>query len=183
MLFTYVHHKEYSNTSWDVAHLYEHLVTHAFQSYLNSLNIYPGLIGHVSGDTFEHIVFLNATFYNKQVADAYERFLATSILVDIPSIAQILLEIEAEEKVTFTIRDKAKFDEQLRSITTEPWISNDSLASRFVDETAAPEIVLRAKRTAEEFRDGVVGIYADVDDLDNDEQTLFLRVCHERDRG
>lgn len=176
MLYTYIHHKEYSGASWDVAHLYEHLVTYSFQSYLKSLTIHPGLIGHISGDTFEHAVFLNATFYDQRVADAYEYFLTTPSLVGISSIPQVLLEIEAEEKAILVLQDKVKFEDQLQSLITEPWIDDASLESGLIDETPTAEEIFRVKRAAKEYRDTVVGIYVDTNELDSDEQTLFLRL-------
>lgn len=176
MLYTYIHHKEYSGASWDVAHIYEHLVTRSFQSYLESLNIHPGLVGHVSGDTFEHVVFLNATFYDRQIADAYEHFLATPELIDITFVPQALLECETEEKVSFTLQDKAKLDEQLQALITELWTNNDSISQTFINETADAEEIFQTKRVAKEFRDVNVGIYVDSDDLDEKEQALFLRL-------
>ncbi|HMI09192.1 MAG TPA: hypothetical protein VK497_02230 [Candidatus Saccharimonadales bacterium] len=176
MLHTYIHHKEYSGASWDVAHIYEHLVTRSFHAYLESLNIHPGFIGHISGDTFERIIFLNATFYSQQIADAYKHFLAKSELVDISFVPQMLLECETEEKVIFTLQDKVKFNEQLRTLVAEPWVNNDSVPQSFINETTNPEILLQVKRAAKEFRDVSVGVYVDVNDLDNEEQVLFLRL-------
>lgn len=176
MLYTYIHHKEYQNASWDVAHLYEHLVTRSFQSYLESLGLHPGLIGHVSGDTFEHIVFLNATFYDKRVADAYEHFLTAPKLIDLSITPQALLEIETEERITLGLQDQAKFDVQLEWLIEKPWINNTSISSGFINETTNSTDVFLVKRTAKEFRDVTVGIYADTSDLDNDEQTLLLRL-------
>lgn len=176
MLYTYVHHKEYSNVSQDMAHLYEHLVIYSFHSYLESLGIHPGLIGSVNGDTFEHVAFLNVTFYEKRVADAYVHFLTSSKLVDTTLIPQMLLECESEDRVTFTLRGGAEFDRQLNSLTAMPWMSNDLEATHFVDETPTAEIVLEAKRSAKEFKDIALGFYADSAALDQSEQTLFLRL-------
>jgi hypothetical protein len=176
MLYTYIHHKEYADASWDVAHVYEHLITRSFQSYLESLNINPGLIGHVSGDTFEHIIFLNATFYDQQVADAYEHFLTKPELIDTSYISQMLLECEAEEKISLVFQDKVKFDEQLQALITELWTNNDSISQTFTNETASVEDIFEIKRAAKESRDVSVGVYVDVDSMDGEERALFLRL-------
>lgn len=176
MLYTYVHHKEYSNVSQDVAHFYEHLVIFSFHSYLESLGIHPGLIGSVNGDMFEHIVFLNATFYEKKVADAYEHFLTSPELIDTSLISQMLVECETEDRVTFIMHDEVEFNRQLDSLIEMPWVSNDSATAHFVDESSTAKAVLEAKQSAKEFRDIALGFYADSDALDQDEQTLFLRL-------
>lgn len=177
MLYTYVHHKEYSGASWDVAHLYEHLITHSFQKYLEFLNIEPGLIGNTSGDAFEHVIFLGATFYDKRVADAYEHFLKTPSLVDTSLIPQMLLEIETEDREILTLQDKTAFDAQLALLLAGPWVDNGLIASSVVDESfAPPESPFTSVRSAKDFRDVVVGMYANIDDLDNEEQTLLLRL-------
>ena len=176
MLYTYVHHKEYSDASWDIAHIYEHLVTRSFQSYLESLNIHPGLIGHVSGDTFEHIIFLNATFYDQRVADAYEHFLAKPELINTSYIPQMLAECESEEKVVLSLQDKTKLNEQLHALIATPWMNNKSVSQISVDETANAEAIFEAKRAAKEFHDVSVGVYVDLNDLDDTDQVLFLRL-------
>ncbi len=177
MLYTYIHHKEYKGASWDVAHLYEHLVTRSFQSHLESLGVNPGLIGSLSGDTFEHIIFLNATFYDKSVADTYEHFMKTSAPTDSSFIPQALREIESEEKETFTLARDGEFDSQLASLAALPWVDNAKTASGVVDEsTTLPDAPFVIKRSAKDFRDIVVSTYVKSDDLDEDGQVLFLRL-------
>jgi len=176
MLYTYVHHKEYKGLSQTVAHIYEHLVIHSFHAYLESLGIHPGLIGSVSGETFEHVIFLNAIFYDKEVADAYESFLASPTLVDISSIQQMILECGAEDRVTLAFEDRAVFDAQLDSLIKIPWTNNSLVETHYVDETSTSEAVFQAKRTAKDFKDVALGFYAATDTLDQDEQTLFLRL-------
>lgn len=177
MLYTYVHHKEYSGASWDVAHLYEHIVTRSFQKYLESLDIQPGLIGNTSGDTFEHVIFLNATFYDRRVADAYEYFLKTPSLIDASLIPQMLLEIETEDREILTLQDQTEFDAQLTSLLVSPWTNNALVTSGIVDESSySPDSPYTAKRSAKDFRDIVVSAYVDIGDLDDGEQTLFLRL-------
>jgi len=177
MLYTYVHHKEYSGASWDVAHLYEHLVTRSFQRYLESLDIQPGLIGNTSGDTFEHVIFLNATFYDRRIADAYEHFLKTPSLIDASLIPQMLLEIETEDREILTLQDQTEFDTQLTSLLASPWTNNTLVTSVVIDESShSPDSPYIAKKSAKDFRDIIVGTYVDIDDLDDDEQILFLRL-------
>lgn len=176
MLYTYIHHKKYSHVSWNVAHLYEHLATRSFQSYVKTLGINPGLIGHVSGETFEHIIFLNATFYDKRVAEAYRDFLSMHDLIDMSSIPQVLLEIEGEEKVILMVKNKTKFDTQLQSLIEQPWVDNSLILAEVIDESESSEEVFEIKRMANAFRDVVVGVYANVNDLSENEQVLLLRL-------
>jgi hypothetical protein len=175
MLYTYIHHKEYEGVSQDVAHIYEHLVIYSFHAYLESLGIHPGLIGSVNGNTFEHIVFIHTSFYDKQVADAYEHFLRSPELVDLTLIPRMLLECEAEDKVTFTLQDRDKFNAQLKSLIAMTWVNNDSVVAYSIDETSTPEVVLQTKRAAKDFRNIALGYYVENDALDQDEQTFFLR--------
>jgi hypothetical protein len=176
MLYTYVHHKEYNGLSQTVAHIYEHLVIHSFHAHLESLNIHPGLIGSVSGETFEHVIFLNAIFYDKKVSDTYESFLASPTLVDIASLQQMILECETEDKVALTLEDRVMFDRQLDSLMSTPWTNNSLVETHYVDETSTSEAIFQTKRTAKDFKDVALGFYADTDALDQDEQTLFLRL-------
>lgn len=177
MLYTYIHHKEYKDASWDVAHLYEHLVTRSFQSHLESLGIHPGLIGSVSGDTFEHVIFLQAIFYDKQVAEAYKHFLEMPSLTDSSFIPQMLLEIEIENKEHLNMKDKSELESQLGSLSATPWMNNAAITNRIVDEsTTLPDAPFVIKRSAKDFRDIVVSTYAKSDDLDENEQILFLRL-------
>lgn len=179
MRYSYIHQKEYSETSWDVAHLYEHLFTYAFQSYLQSIGLHPGVSGSISGDTFEHIIFINAIYYDKRVADAYNYFLSTPTLVNTSFTSQALLEIETEEKITLTTKNKARLDAQLHSLILKPWMENTSLPSNTILDTkitSTPEEVFEVNRTAKKYRDVIVGIYADINRLDDSEQVLFLRL-------
>jgi hypothetical protein len=176
MLFTYVHRKEYANVSQDIAHLYEHLVIYSFQLHLKSLGIYPGLIGSISGETFEQVIFLNATFYDQRVADAYKHFLIAPQSVDAALIPQMLAECEVEDGVTFEIQDKDEMNVQLNSLVAMSWVDNDFAVSHFIDETKVPEVALNTKRTAKEFRDISLGFYFESEALDQDEETLFLRL-------
>lgn len=177
MLYTYIHHKEYKGASWDVAHLYEHLVTISFQSYLESLGMHPGLVGNTSGDTFEQVVFLRATFYDKHVANAYEHFLTAPSLINTSYTPQALAEIETEEQESFSLRNKKEFDAQLALLISSPWVDNSQAKSTEIDESSLlPQSPFATKKSAKDFQDVVVAIYADNSNLDEDEQTLFLRL-------
>lgn len=177
MLYTYVHHKEYKDASWDVAHLHEHLVIRSFESYLESLGIHPGFIGSVSGTTFEHIVFLNAIFYDKRVADAYVYFIKKPSLIDASFIPQMLLEIETEDREVFTLQDKPELETQLTSLLETPWVDNAATMNHTVDELPVlPDAPFVINRSAKDFRDIVVSTYAGINTLDEEEQVLFLRL-------
>lgn len=177
MLLTYVHQKEYTSASYDVAHLYEHLVIHSFYTYLESHQVQPGFIGYVGGETFEKVVFLQASFYNKRIADLYEKFLSKPIVADDSFILHALRELEAEDRVSLTVRDKASFNQQLQSLITTTWIDNNSVISSSMLEVAKlPDSPLETKKIERDFREVLVGIYAENSDLDNNERTLLLRL-------
>jgi hypothetical protein len=55
-------------------------------------------------------------------------------------------------------------------------VNNDSGVPHSVDETSVAKLAFETKKNAKEFRNVALGFYAAIDDLDQDEQMLFLRL-------
>jgi hypothetical protein len=176
MLFTYVHQKEYTAASHDVAHLYEHFAIHSFYRHLESHGIQPGLIGYVNGDTFEGIIFLHALFYDQHVASLYEKFLSKPLAVDNDLMSHVLCELETEDRINLTFRDTAAFNQQFKSLIAAPWVNNDSMGSSKLQTTELPASPLETKKKAKDFRDISLGVYAENSGFDDNDRTLFLRL-------
>jgi len=176
MLVTYVHQKEYAASSYDVAHLYEHIVIHSFYNYLESHHIQPGLVGYIGGETFEGIIFLNTTFYDQRVADLYEEFLSKKLEINDALILHTLRELEAEDKINLIVQDKASFDQQLSSLVMTPWTNNNQTSSGMLKVPELPVSPFVTKKIAKDFRTVIIGMYGNSEDFDEDEMILLLRL-------
>lgn len=176
MLVTRVYQKEYTAASYDVAHLYEHIVIHSFYKYLESHHIQPGLVGYIGGETFEGIIFLNTTFYDQHVADLYEEFLSKKLEISDALISHTLHELEAEDRINLIMRDKASLDQQLDSLVTASWVNNNLIVSGILKTSKLPLSPFETKKVAKDFRTVMVGVYGNNEDLDEDERILLLRL-------
>jgi hypothetical protein len=176
MLSTHLHQKEYVDASYEVARLYEHLVIFSFYKHLESKQIQSELIGRVSGETFDSIIFLNANFYDPKIAYLYEEFLRSPLVIDEQLALRSLRKLEVEDKVKLIARDVSVLNQQLRALISTPWTENTSALTHALDNPKLPTSPIEIKKASKDFRNILIGVYAENNELDQDEQVLMLRL-------
>lgn len=173
MLYSYLFQKDITNCSWDIAHIYEHAFCHGFMKFLTNNNIDPSLFGWFDADTFEHSIFIFACFYNKKIANLFEKFVKMNNIPDIP-LTILLKEIGAEEKAIFTISDQKKLQEQLSTINKASWVNIDSTNGiRSIVESQSIESPLKKAPSTKSYRKVIIS--SNIKDGSDIDKILFLR--------
>jgi hypothetical protein len=157
-----------SDTQWQVAHLFEHLIIHDFFAHIERLGIDPSMIIWINGETFESQLYLDAVFYDK-----YHHGIFNSYIRNIPSFSDdsinyCLAAISAEGKINLTVEDRTKLTFELDKLRERKW--NKTIT----DSKSEPLHVLSERRSSKSFRD--ITIITSFLDLTEDEQKLLLRL-------
>lgn len=174
-MYSYVYYKHYTEASYDVAHLYEHLVVHAFMAHLESKGFPAGLVGDVSGETFHNVIFLRTTFYDKRVARMFDSFIE-SLAYGSTSAAtwEVLLEeLENESDVVIKPRERARIDTELAYLQALPWYDSAKKPSFDIHESGLPAtpFVVRPRKKSSTLN-AAISIYSTK--LNNAEYVLYL---------
>jgi hypothetical protein len=174
MIYPFIHTKKVPAALWDVAHLYEHMFFEGFYDLVRRRGVDPGVIGYLTGETFEDVIFINVGFYNKEIADMYEDYLASNA-VD-PSFIDIgISRCEAEDRVTFIIPDKPELLRQIKSFDAFPWTEVSGITPEFIDDKESDEsIYIQKKKTAKRFRTVRMAMYLKEPSIE--EAAVWLRL-------
>lgn len=173
MIYTYLFQKEFSSCSWDVAHLYEHAFCHAYFAYLLKNDVNPSVCGFLNADTFERVIYIYASFYNKKTADLFEKFINTNDVseeyIDIAS-----KEIGLEDKSIYKIVDQAEFNNQFSEINQIIWADVSLLkTAHSISDRNLILSPFSMTHSAKTYRDVIISNF--IENGTADENALMLR--------
>lgn len=169
MISTAIYKLDVHDVQWDVAHLFEHLLIHAWHTHLIVNNLNSSLYGWVRGATFEQYIFLDTGFYDKRTAELFDDFVHSSLRFSAIEIEKSLADIGAEEKSEFSITDTQRLHQEIIHLS-------DRLSSHktVADITQKPGSCLKSKKASKRYRDVTLLIRAH--GLNDNEQVAFLRL-------
>lgn len=167
MITTVFHRLDTADTDWQSAHLFEHLFVTGFYRFLSDHSVSPVLFGWLSAETFESCIYIDGGFYDPYAATLMQEYI--SQLPDFSSgdIEHALEQMQAEEKVLLTVVDKQLLIECVKKLSKRTWDTTLEMVS-------GSKRLITAKRSAKEFKDIIVTVYAD--ELTPEEQKVFLRL-------
>lgn len=169
MISRAIHTLDVNDVQWDVAHLFEHLLIHAWHAYLVDNNYNPSLYGWVQGETFEEYLFIDAGFYDTRTASLFGSFIGTRLQFSSNEIDKSLAEIGAEEKSKFSIIDKQHLQQDIALLSNRLLSGKDNK-----ENTHKSDICLDSKKMSKRYRD--ITLLISGNDLSKTEQIVFLRL-------
>src|SRR5690606_13655908 len=121
MLTTTLHQLDTRDTSWFVAHLFEHLVIEGFYKYLEQESIDSRLFGWIEADTFEDRIFLSAGFYNPKAAKLLNQYLNNLPGYSQKDITRATETIQVEDKVLINIAEPSHLVSEIKRLSNRKW--------------------------------------------------------------
>lgn len=170
MLYTKYYQKDTSDTEWQIAHLFEHLLIRGFYSMLEDKHIQSDFISWTNGDTFERVLFIDALFYTEELANEFDAYATNLPMFSEEDIFYALATLQAEDKIIISVNDMPALQNEVNKLRKRKW--NTPMMS-FTPESVPKPAILTEKRSAKDFRDIVVVTKSE--NLTPEEQRLLLR--------
>lgn len=169
MIFTAIHRLDVRDIQWDVAHLFEHLFIRSWHTHLVNCGYSDALFGWMRGETFEGYLFIDAGFYDTEVAHLFDKYISSIPVFDDAQIQAALNDISIEELSVATVNDMSRLRQDLQKLSTR-------MASRTsADESSYDTSVecITFKTDEGQFCD--LALIVAGEDLSKQEQIVFLR--------
>lgn len=170
MVWSKLYRLDTSDTEWEVAHLFEHLVIRRFYSTLKKIDIQSQLIAWTGGETFEGMIFIDTLFYTAELAAEFEKYITRLPEFSDSEILYSIATLEAEGRIILSIHDMTALRKEINKLHVREW--NAPIVS-FKQEDIPKSAILVEKRSAKDFRSIV--IIVKIENLTADEQKLLLR--------
>lgn len=169
MVYSKLYQLDTSDSEWQVAHLFEHLVIHKFYSMLASKGVHSEMIAWVNGKTFENTVFVDTLFYTRVLADQFDTFVTNLPSFSDDEIAYGIATLQAEDKIILTVNNVLALQSELAKLSKRDWNTR-----KLLKHGSSKQTILTEKQSAKDFRDII--IISKATNLTVTEQKVFLRL-------
>jgi len=171
---TYTYIKLLPSTSLDVAHIYEHLFIDSFYKYASAeLKIDPAVIGAVSGQTYNGIVFIDAWLYDRRVVKLFEQYVENEVL-DMSLLKTVADQTAAEDSRTMKVTES--LNQIISELKNTKWQYIDAVEPTLYADTVIDDKKLDDQNSSIRYKSVLVTLYIPLAKLTLEDRVVFHRL-------